>query len=104
MIVQIPLVVRNAETWEEHMHQRIIENARREEANSLCLCMPPQKRGMRDAAIKPSRKSQGPFTGLEKVKLDRDPHGPIRVTMQIYKVMLISCALQLTSSLTSLRA
>ena len=112
MIVQIPLIVRNAETRQKQIYMQI-----EDEIGALpqsCLDSPEEKsllsaprkscrpRGMRDAAIKPSRKSQGPFDGLKNAKLERDPHGPIRVTMQLYKVMLMQQALQMISSLTSL--
>ena len=112
MIVQIPLIVRNAETRQKQIYMQI-----EDEIGALpqsCLDSPEEKpllsaptrsckpKGMRDAALKPSRRAQGPFDGLKDAKLERDPHGPIRVTMQIYKVMLMRQALQLNSSLTSL--
>ena len=42
--------------------------------------------GVRDCVIMPSMKPQGPWLGLEQVKLERDMRGPIRLTAQIYKV------------------
>ena len=42
--------------------------------------------GIRDAMIQPSMRPQGRFNGLESIKLIRDMKGPIRLTVQIYKV------------------
>ncbi|MCJ1468192.1 hypothetical protein MMC07_006820 [Pseudocyphellaria aurata] len=54
--------------------------------------------GIRPAQIFPSTIAQGRFPGLEQVQLVRDPEGPIRLTVQIYKAMTAQTVLQVTDS------
>ena len=100
MIIQIPLVVRNAKTRQQQINMQIEHEIR--ELPILAACCSYAPMGMRDASIEPSQISQGPFDGLKYAKLERDPYGPIRVTMQIYKVMLLLQAFQLDCILISL--